>query len=373
MQDLSFLRLEPTLKQGLYTRPSSVTSIFYLSQIQLSPNEFYCQITNTKDGISFDGNYTVFVTDCNGIELLEITEKVKITEFTYNGLPQIKFEIAPILQDLYKKNVLLKFNHTVSDYVWFSNPIVISEYEINQTTRFNYRNYTGAEATANVMQSIRLNCWFDVNDSEGDIKEYTQINGNIVSGRTVLTEFEKYKFERIDNFTFRRLNNLLTSSVIYVNGNRCTNKQVLSSSERVGSTNVWSQEITIPINYNDTFNDIPQVWESFTEINFSPVNINSTATSLFVQYNREITTSATAEIRLYKNGVLFFTFNSFINGSQTRICTFDALTVGSYRVEVDAGSFISVLGETLPLFFWDFEIISGEFDSSDFNAEFLIN
>jgi hypothetical protein len=273
MNDFSFIRLEPSLELGRNTRPSSVTSIFYNTQIQLSPKEFYCQISNVKNGISFDGNYSVFVVDCAGNQLRDITNWVQLTEFSYNGLPQIKFEIAPIGFDFYKKPVLLRFKHTVSDAVYYSNPIIISDYEIYKTSRFNYRNYKGAEAIANVMQSIRLNCWFDTNDAESEITEYTQIDGLKVSGRAVVTEMEKYKFEKIDNFTFRRLNHLLTSNVIYINGNRCTNKQVLSSGERLGDTNIWQQEFTVPINYNDTINDVPQLWDDFAVVNFIPSGI----------------------------------------------------------------------------------------------------
>jgi hypothetical protein len=273
MNDFSFIRLEPSLELGRNTRPSSVTSIFYNTQIQLSPNEFYCQISNVKDGISFDGNYSVYVVDCNGKELRNITDRIQLTEFTYNGLPQIKFEIAPIGFDFYKRPVLIRFKHTVSDAVYYSNPIIISDYEIYKTSRFNYQNFTGAEAIAKVMQSIRLNCWFDTNDAESEITEYTQIDGLKVSGRAVITEIEKYKFEQIDNFTFRRLNHLLASNIVYINGNRCTNKQVLSSGERLGNTNIWQQELTVPINYNDTFNDIPQLWGGFAVIDYSPQGV----------------------------------------------------------------------------------------------------
>jgi len=273
MNDLSFIRLEPSLEKGRNTRPSPIADIFYENQIQLSPNEFYCQISNTKDGISFDGNYSVFVVDCCGNELRDITDRIQLTEFTFNGFPQIKFEIAPIGFDFYMKPVLLRFKHTVSDAVWFSNPIVISDYQINNTSRFNYRNYKGAEAIANVMQSIRLKCYFDTNDIESEITEYTQIDGLKVSGRAVKTEFEKYKFEEIDNFTFRRLNHVLTSNVVYINSNRSTNKQTIEAGERLGDSNVWEQDFTIPINYNDTFNDVPQLWGAFAVIDLIPSGI----------------------------------------------------------------------------------------------------
>jgi hypothetical protein len=373
MNDFSFIRLEPTLEKGRETRPSPVSSIFYTTQIQLSPKEFYCQISNTKNGIAFDGNYSVYVVDCNGNELRDITDRIQLTEFTYNGLPQIKFEIAPIGFDFYKKPVLLRFKHTVSNAVWYSNPLIISEYEINKTTRFNYRNYTGIDAVANVMQSIRLNCWFDVNDSESDIVEYTRIDGNRVSGRAVITEFEKYKFEQIDNFTFRRLNRLLTSNMVYVNGNRVTNKQSLQSSERVGDTNIWSQEITLPINYLETFNDVPQLWDSFTITDFIPFDTNtidSVGSAIDVTFNRDVVATETAQIRLYKDGDLEETYTTFTITNNVVSVPLDALTNDEYRVEIEG--FNSIFGESLDLFYWLFTVQGEEFDSDDFNNEFLV-
>ena len=356
------------MELGRNTRPSSVTSIFYNTQIQLSPKEFYCQISNTKDGISFDGNYSVYVTDCNGNELRDITDRIQLTEFSYNGFPQIKFEIAPIGFDFYMKPVLLRFKHTVSNAVWFSNSLIISDYEIYKTSRFNYKNYKGAEAIANVMQSIRLRCWFDVNDIESEITDYTQIDGLKVSGRAVLTEFEKYKFEQIDNFTFRRLNHLLTSNVVYINGNRSTNKQTIQSGERLGDTNVWEQDFTVPINYSDTFNDIPQIWDAFAIIDYLPKNTNtidSVGDVIEITFNRNVTPNENAEIRLYKDGDLIETYISFAVTDNVVSVDLATLTNGEYRVEVQG--FDSIFNETLPLFFWNFTVSDGFYSETYYN------
>lgn len=372
MNDFSFLRLEPSLEAGRNTRPQSIADIFFLSQVQLSPKEFYCQVTNTKNSIAFDGNYSVYLVDCSGAEVLDITEKVQITEFTYNGLPQIKFEIAPIGNDFYRRPLLLRFKHTVSDAVWYSNPINVTDYKIEETTRFNYRNFTGIDAIADVFQSIRLQCYFVANDNESEITEYTQINGNQVSGRAIITELEKYYFDKIDNFTFRRLNRMLTNSVIYINGNRCTNKQTIQSGEPLGTSNVWNQEFTVPTDYSDTFNDIPQIWEQFVEVDFAPIEFVSSADELSLTYNRNITASDTATIRLYKDGDLLDNFTTFVISGETVTVDCGSLSTGEYRVEVDSGSFVSEFGETRPLFFWEFTIASGEYDSASYNNEYLI-
>ena len=376
MNDFSFIRLEPTLDKGRNTRPSPVSNIFYLSQIQLSTKEFYCQITNTKDGIAFDGNYEVFVTDCNGTELLDITTKLRITEFTYNGIEQIKYEIAPIGTDFFKRNVLLKFVHTVSDYVWYSNPIIISDYEIYKTSLFEYRDYTGIDAVANVMQSIRLACWFDTNDAEGETSEYVRLNGVKVSGRLIRTELENYKFEKIDNFTFRRLNYLLSNPIVYVNGNRATNKQTLKSSERIGSTNIWLQEFTLPIDYNDTYTSTPQLFEPLELVTFYPsgdFTADGILDEISLDFNRNITLQSGGDIKLFKNGLLIATYTVIDVINNNASVTTLPLTNGEYRVEVSENAFLSEFNELSSFIFWTFNVLNGEYSNTDYNTEFLIN
>jgi hypothetical protein len=218
------------------------------------------------------------------------------------------------------------------------------------------------------MQSIRLNCWFDVSDIESEITEYTQIDGLKVSGRAVLTELEIYKFEQIDNFTFRRLNHLLTSNVVYINGNRCTNKQTIQAGERVGDTNIWTQDFTVPINYNDTFKDIPQMWDEFAIVDYLPKLSNTVASvgsEIQVTFNRNVTPTENAEIRLYKDGDLIETYNTFGITESVVDVPLDTLTNGEYRVEVEG--FKSIFFETLPLFFWMFTVSDGFYSETYYN------
>ena len=95
---------------------------------------------DTKNGIAFDGNYTVFIVDCSGNELLEITEKVAIFEFIDNrGIPQIAFEITNIGTDFYMQEVSLRFRHSaVLSNVFYSNPILITNYQREFNTFFEY-------------------------------------------------------------------------------------------------------------------------------------------------------------------------------------------------------------------------------------------
>ena len=180
MNDLSFIRLEPNFNDAKFTRPSTYTLIYQYGQIILKPNSFYLQTTNCPLGIAFDGNYAVYVIDCDGVELQNITDNVAINERTINGIPQIDFEIANIGTDYYAKTVFLKFVHTVSNYVWYSNPLNITNYYNGQVTRFDYE-----DATDSYYKSIDLGCYFTVNDSESVSSEYVTYNGKKITSRLI--------------------------------------------------------------------------------------------------------------------------------------------------------------------------------------------
>lgn len=266
MNDLAFIRLEPNFNDAKYLRASTASKIFYNGQIILCPNQTYLQTTNCPLGIAFDGNYRVTIIDCNDNELQDITSNVAINERTINGVQQIDFEIVNIGIDYYAKNVYLKFRHTVSNYVWYSNPLQITNYFDDISSRFNYKN-----ANDTYYQSITLKCFFSVNDAESNSSEYTTYEGKKITSRLITTELEQYFFDSIDNFTFRRLNNLLSRNIVYINGNRITNKQTLSSKARAGDTNIFSLDFKVAIDYNDIFVEELQIFQPIELMNKIPL------------------------------------------------------------------------------------------------------
>jgi hypothetical protein len=378
MNDLSFLRLEPTFNDAKYTRASSVSSIFYLGQIVLKPNETYLQTTNTKLGIAFDGNYKVTVVDCTDKELLDITSKVAINERTINGLPQIDFEIVNIGVDFYAKNVYLKFEHTVSDYVWWSNAVNITNAFDKLTSRFDYKN-----ATDTYYQSITLKCFFSVNDDESNSNEYTTQYGKKVTSRLINTELEQYFFEKIDNFTYRRLNNLLRKNVIYINGNRVTTKQTIASKVIDGDTNVFNVDFKVPIDYNETYDYGLQIFTDFALISKTPLGLYTLDTipsEIVGSFNRDLMLG-TGTLTLFKDGSLFQTFTQVniivVDNTFTIDITGLIVANGEYYINFTNGLFTSVFGEVYPAITnttdWSFTVADGEFSNTDFNNEFLIN
>ena len=383
MEDYSFIRLEPTLQLARYTRNSPVATIVNNWFIRLETDKTYFQISNTKNGIAFDGNYTVFIVDCSGNELLEITEKVAIFEFIDNrGIPQIAFEITNIGTDFYMQEVSLRFRHSaVLSNVFYSNPILITNYQREFNTFFEYRSYKDFYGTAynkvNKYQAISLHCYFDVNNAEESSKEYTSTDGIRVTSNVIATDLEKYIFEKgIDNFTYRRLNKLLTNSVIYVNGNRMTNKLINQSDERIGDTNRFTQEFEIAVNYNEQKEYEYQLFSPLELTAKEPLGaISTTPTEIVGTFNSTITKN-TGNIYLYKDGVLFATFTQADIDVVGSVFTIDisALTIdeAEYYILIYSGLFsndLGVYGGISDSSDWMFELVAGQYNSEQYNNE----
>ncbi|WP_123910246.1 hypothetical protein [Flavobacterium covae] len=251
------MRLKTSLYEAVYSEQSAYATLLYFEQVQLSPFEHYTQITNTVKGIAFNGNFAVFLCDLEGNELHDITSKVAITQFSDNkAIPQICFEISPIEKDFGKSAIVLKIKHKKTNEVWYSNAFVLTDENKQLTSRFDYKSYTNFDGIAynripSKTQSIRLACAFTGHEIQGNSKEYTTYSGSKIVSRINKTEFEKYIFPHLDNFTYRRLNSLLSHPIIYVNDNRVTDKQILPSSSNYASSNLFSIEFKLSINYEE--------------------------------------------------------------------------------------------------------------------------
>lgn len=386
MRDFSFIRLEPDFAKAKTESLPAVANIGYFDQIQLHPEETYLQITNTVEGIAFDGNFAVYIIDSCGTVKKDITDNVAIFEFTdNNGLPQIAFEIAYINTDYYKERLFLKFVHTVSDYVWYSNALTITAYQLEETTRFDYTGFTDfygvAYNRAPYFQSIRLRCYYAGNDTESTSTGYTSINGQKVTSRVIQSEFEKYVFERVDTFTYRRLNKLLTNQVIYVNGNRITDKQTIQSEDFTGNTNIFNVDFKCCINYADTYIAAFQIHEPLTLIDYFPFGSYTLAglpTDITGQFNRNVA-ELTGTIKLIDNSdsSVIQTFTETTITTALSLITADItgliIANGSYKVVISDGLFISYLGEIFSGFEWNFTVSNADYSSAHYTNDYFIN
>jgi len=380
--DYSFIKLSKTID----SENPKISQINYSDCVQLLPSESYLQISNNIDGIAFDTDYAVYVVDCENTELADITTNVSIFEFTdIKGIQQIAFEINFLNVDFGFQPVRLKFVKTTGSDVWYSNEILITEEAEEQTTRFDYKAngyFHGISYdVVDFYQSIRLRCFFDRLDNETEVKDYYQISkGNTISTRALFKELSHYKFVNIDSFVFRRINILLIHDIIYIDGLRMTNKTNVKGSERLGYSNLSEGEFSAYINQSDPFTFRYQIYESIEITAINPVGQISVfefnpQIKLFV--NKAVTRNVITEKIKVKNslGIVINEYNSgdvsFDGDYFIAAMTGFTASVGSYTVEIPAGLF-SIGIENSTAYTFNFNIVSGDYSSSDYSTDYLI-
>lgn len=379
MNDLSIIRLEPSFEDAKETRPNQDATIGRFDQIVLRIGSAYMQTTNTDLGIAFGGNYQVLVVDSCDVELHNITSNVAIEEFIdANGLNQIHFEIIPN-KDFWAKPVHLKFIHTISGLTWYSNRILMTDYDVFYTTRFDYKPLS----TDTHFKSIELQCKRQQNDLESSSKEYKTDSGLKRVSRLIPTELEQYLFENIDNFTYRRINlDIFTAQVVYINGYRMTDKFTVNSKPQKGTTNVFQIDFKPAINYSEKYLPVLQVFENLELINKVPFGLNTLAglgTEIKGFFNKNIILK-TGTVTLYKNNILFATFTESDISVSDNHFTIDITgvisEVNSYQLKISQGLFESLTGEVylgIPNFTdWAFVVADAEYSNTDYNNEYLI-
>jgi hypothetical protein len=382
--DYSFLRFEDNFTVAKQIKNSPLSSIYVKEVIQLLPNEHYLQISNVSSGISFDGDYQAYLIDCNGKELANITSNVAIFEFIdRNGTNQISIELYKIGLDFYTQQIFLKLVHTAGSDIYYSNSFCLTDYRSNETTRFDYFNNTWLEGISydkvNFYQSIRLNTWFDILEDQTEVDNYYQISkNNTISNRPLRKQTEKYVCEFMNNFIYERANLMLCHDVIYIDGVRMTNKTTFKGNARVGQTNTFKTDFSCYKNYNDNYLPYPFIFETFALLVRYPEGVFSLGIfneKITMRFNKRLTVlNGTVLVKnLSNNVVLSFNENDIIIGSST-IAEIEnvILTNGSYKIEVSQGLFKNNT-EISSYYEWFFDIVDGEFDSNDFNTQFLIN
>lgn len=393
MLDFSFIRLKDNFDDAKNINDRSVTEIYYFDYIHLSPLEAYTQITNVSGGISFGGSYKVEIVDCAETVLQDITPNVFIEEFTgEDGNTQIKFEVINITTDYYNKTVYFKFSSTISDDAYYSNPLKVTDYQKEQTTFFQYKNYDNYKGigyeNAQVYQSIRLKTYFDIPIDESEISNYFQISRNReISARVLDKQFERYQIDYIHRFGYDRTNALLKHDVIYVDGARMTNKAFIESNDMLSDSNVFNSNFTIAKNYNDTLDYEYQIFEGIKFTPEEPIDTYTLAT-----LNDQITGSFNVPITI-NEGTL--TIYNALDDSVMETYTQADITIeggsgilidgalesivsnGNYYIQFDAGlfSFVGIEFEGINnKTDWAFVVQDADYDSADYSSvDYLTN
>lgn len=391
MRDFSFFKVENSIEDALrLSFDSPMSSQRYYQNIQLSPDEFYLQILNHKESIEFNGDFTATLVDFCGNLKLDITDKVTISEFTdQNGISQISIELRPILEDFYRQIVILKLKHTESNKEYFTTPFNLTNYNINETTRFDYKSHKAFMGTdyvnANFYQSIRLRTWYDRKSNNSEITDYYQITSqNTISVRPLYKQEEIYKTSFLTEFTTERLDVLLMNDIIYVDGVRMTNKTVIDNSERIGGTNLREEsEFTVTKNFSDLFTPTVQLFEPLALVEKYPFGIYSLGSlvpTISMIFNKEITI-LTGTATIYDNSddsivAVRTEADASPNGPNGIVIdiTGDITVNGEYRVEISQGFAESNFDELTDTLSWIFTIADGDFNNSDFNdSDFFVN
>jgi hypothetical protein len=394
--DYSFLRLKDSLESARDMQDSPVVTHYFYNPIQLLPNKSYLQITNYQGGISLDNNCEVFVVDCNDNVLADITDNVFIEEFTDgNGNNQCKIEYINLGVDFYRETVLIKFSMLNTNAVWWTNPINITAYESEKTIFFKYKNFDDfmgiGYTNANAWQSISLSLYFDIPLDETESEDYFQISkNNTISARALQKVFEQYRIDRINRFTFDRLNVLLKHNLIYLDDIRVTNKPTVTSAERQGDSNFFESDLIVAKNYSDiSFYDF-QIYTGLEYLGFAPEGLYITGTSftdLKVSFNEDVTLN-TGSITVYNSeDTIVETFTesdmTIVGGNSVNIdlsgTSLASPSNDTYYVHITSGLVTGVVGlENNEAIYddttWVFTLRDADFLGTDFNnSDFFTN
>ena len=376
MKIVSPIRLMTNLTDALNIGLNFDATIGNFGQVCLSPKEIYYQISNGETDIVFNGNYKVYVADLCGNNILEITENVFIEEQTdSNGIKQIGYEILPINKSFEFDDVILKFQNTLNGNIWYSNPIQIRE-EV-KSTRFDYFayfdcfGYSYSKFTAK-KQSIRLISYFKTYATESNSEEYVNEIGNKVSNFATLTNLENYIFEKIDNYTFRFVNQILAHPIKYINGNRCTNSPLLKDIELFGTSNIGNSEFKASINYNDTYTAGFQIAEALKLVTKTPIGrytFTTLPSEIVLTFNQNVQVQS-GTIKLYKSTTLLEVYTPTEVTIVDNVATipFGFLPAGfdTYYLEIIDGMFYNDIYGTLPLTKWEFVLSLADYKSIDY-------
>lgn len=378
MADYSFLRLKTDFSQA--KSDMMVDSEYFFNWgICLHPLETYLQTTNSDTSIAFNESYKVELINCKGDILKDITEKVYIHEFQdNNGIYQISYEILPIQEDFYFERLYLKFTHTTSDLVLYSNGFYLTAEREKETFRLDYKSYREYKGTnyvlADYYQSIRLFGYYNGIAEKKDSKVYTEINGNIRKSRVIQSFEYTFDIDYIDTFVYERLAVALESDLVYINGIKAEVLETLSAGERIVKTNSFDATFKCQLIDNETYLDTFQIAPIFNYTDLTPIGVYTLATIPTIgtaTFNYNLL-SANCSLYNYDTDVLIANLTLTITNNKFSF-NMPILSNGNYYFLFNAVSgygSINIIDKDI----WSFNILDGEFDNTEFdNTEFLVN
>jgi hypothetical protein len=269
--------------------------------------------------------------------------------------------------------------------VFYSNSFLVTYYKSELTTKFKYTNPTKLHGIsydlAPYIQSVRFaNCYDNKPVNKRDLKQYETSQGLQVNYRTVTTFLRQYNLDFVDYFVNDRLEVLFSHSIVYANNERVVVSDY-SVEDRLGLTNVMRGEFTINPQ-GQIIVDAYQLYEGLKLVSLLPLNggtytVDSIPTTFELNFNKDITLSSGFIIKLYKDGVLqtITPTDYTVTDNVLEITPDYTFTNGSYSIVIEPNTITSGADAFNGFAFneWVFTVASGEFSSTEFSNEFLID
>ena len=396
--DNCFFRFLDNFDRAKDLQNCKLSSLNYNDQIHLKPGEDYSLITNNSGGIAFDGNYSMYIVDCDNNILANITPNTFIEEFenSDNGTQQIKLELINIQHDFYADLVHFRIDHTIlNGNSYWSNPFLISDYNIEETIRFRFKHSYSLDGTdysvANIFQSIRLKCYKEKNSFESTKDSYTTFDALKYSSRLIKPKSYNILFDRMNDFIYDRMQYLLSHDVIYIYiddiGVRVTDKQTFENADKLSNTtNVALNRFKVAVDENDIDNYGYQIFEDLTVIDkFVPHHsshslddFNAAATAgLWLLFNSPITVEPAFEYELYEDGILVGHFTGYnLVGNKLYLTDFPGYTFGikHYAITIQPNMISGLNGgwEGLNTTQWNFDIVLGYYNPDYYDEAYYL-
>lgn len=382
--DYSFLKLHNTFNKAKADRMYD-TEKYQYAGICLHPQEKYLQISNSNFDIVFNESYKVEIIDCAENVLKDVTDLIFIQERQDNdGIYKIAFELAPINEDFYYKDCYLKFTHLDSDLVAYSNSFLVTAEFENKSFRLDYKsygNYRGTNYTlVDYYQSIRLIGYCTVPTGTEDAKVYTEYNGTIRKSRVIQSISYKFELDKINSRLYESLFTALGSDLVYINLEKAQTTNELSSSDRLGKSNVFGASFSAQINEDITYNDVYQIAPDLILSSFIPLDFYTLATipsTGVATFNRNITFgSGTINLYNYDTDVLLNSLTITVTDNYFEF-TMPLLANGAYYFKIENGLIFDDLNRTIAITdkeLLKFEIADGQYNNTEYdNTQYLVN
>ena len=397
MADYSFLRFVKDFQQAINNENFPNADLLEDRIVVQKPNETFLQITNCSDDIAFAGNLLAELVDYSGQTLYTFTigGNFFYEEFTnvVTGVKQIAYEFGNVGQDFYKKRLFLKLSQPgISSNVWYSAPMCVTYYETDRKSKlFSYKQQSYFRGISydikNRLQSVRMFCYDSDLDFKIENQGYTELSGDLVNYKQIISKKQKGKFVKCNNFTLERLATLFAHDILYIDGYLCNDKPSMKKGDKKGNAGFFD----LDFEYNPSQQYLATAYQIYQGLqvvgktpdgsyNIADYNIATTNSTLFsLDFNKPITLASDIEAKIYKGNTLFATFDAskFSIAGQTLnidVSGSPITAIDDYNVVIAPGKVLynSEIWEGFTFGEWTFSIQTGFYDTAYYDSNYYL-